>query len=69
MNKIGYIEIKIGAESFISEKAGKFSDFYRILSRIGEGGYGQVFKVQHKKSNLIRAMKSSILFNKSDTES
>lgn len=52
-----YIDVKIGADSFISEKAGKFSDYYRILSRIGEGGYGQVFKVQHKKTGLIRAMK------------
>ena len=53
-----YIDIKIGAESFISAKTGKFSDYYKILSRIGEGGYGQVFKVQHKKSGLVRAMKS-----------
>lgn len=53
-----YIDVKIGADSFISEKTGKFSDYYRILSRIGEGGYGQVFKVQHKKTGLIRAMKS-----------
>ncbi len=55
-----YIDIKIGADSFVSERAGKFSDYYRIISRIGEGGYGQVFKVQHKKSGLIRAMKSSL---------
>ena len=53
-----FVDVKIGADSFISERAGKFSDFYRILSRIGEGGYGQVFKVQHKKTGLIRAMKS-----------
>ncbi len=52
------IDIKIGYESFVSENNGKFSDYYRILNRIGEGGYGQVFKVQHKKSGLIRAMKS-----------
>jgi calcium-dependent protein kinase len=31
------------------------------LSRIGEGGYGQVFKVQHKKTSLMRAMKSRLL--------
>lgn len=55
-----YIDIKIGAESFISEKTGKFSDYYKTISRIGEGGYGQVFKVQHKKSSLIRAMKSRL---------
>lgn len=35
-----FVDVKIGANSFISERTGKFSDFYRILSRIGEGGYG-----------------------------
>lgn len=54
-----YIDIKIGADSFISEKAGKFSDYYKIMNRIGEGGYGQVFKVQHKITGFIRAMKSN----------
>lgn len=50
--------MKIGPENFINEKTGKFSDYYQILTRLGEGGYGQVFKVVHKKSQLVRAMKS-----------
>lgn len=50
--------MKIGPENFINEKTGKFSDCYQILTRLGEGGYGQVFKVVHKKSQLVRAMKS-----------
>lgn len=53
-------DMKIGPENFINEKSGKFSDYYQILTRLGEGGYGQVFKVVHKKSQLIRAMKSRI---------
>jgi serine/threonine protein kinase len=51
--------MKIGSSSFVSERAGRFTSFYRIISRIGEGGYGQVYKVQHKKTGMIRAMKSS----------
>jgi calcium-dependent protein kinase len=59
-SKAGTINIEISPQSFISENSGKFSDYYRIISRIGEGGYGQVFKVQNKKSGLIRAMKSRV---------
>jgi calcium-dependent protein kinase len=58
---LGFINIKIAPESFISEKTDKFSDFYKILTSVGQGGYGQVFKVQHKNSGLIRAMKSRIV--------
>lgn len=53
-----FINFKIGPESFISENKGKFSDYYKIISRIGQGGYGQVFKVQNRHSGLTRAMKS-----------
>lgn len=53
-------DMKIGPENFINERTGKFSDYYQILTRLGEGGYGQVFKVVHKKSQLMRAMKSRL---------
>lgn len=53
------IDMKIGSSSFVSERTGRFTSFYRIVARIGEGGYGQVYKVQHKKTGMIRAMKSS----------
>ena len=61
-------DMKIGPENFINEKTGKFSDFYQILTRLGEGGYGQVFKVVHKKSQLVRAMKSNPLNLLSDPQ-
>ena len=51
--------MKIGSSSFVSERTGRFTSFYRIITRIGEGGYGQVYKVQHKKTGMIRAMKST----------
>ena len=51
--------MKIGSSSFVSERSGRFTSFYRIVTRIGEGGYGQVYRVQHKKTGMIRAMKSS----------
>ena len=47
--------MKIGSSSFVSERTGKFTSFYRIITRIGEGGYGQVYKVQHKKTNVHTA--------------
>lgn len=56
---LGHIDLKISPESFISENTGKFNDCYRIIGSVGQGGYGQVFKVQHKNTGIIRAMKSS----------
>lgn len=56
----GFINIEIGPQSFIKENAGKFSDYYKIITRIGQGGYGQVFKVQNRNSGLLRAMKSRL---------
>ena len=44
-------------------------DNYQILSKIGEGSYGVVWKVRHKKTNLIRAMKkiTKNLLSKTET--
>lgn len=36
------INIDISPQSFVSEKFGRFSDYYRIISRIGQGGCGSV---------------------------
>ena len=35
----------------------KFSDF-DVLTLLGEGSFGKVFKVRHKESNELFAMKS-----------
>ena len=61
-----FINFKIGPESFISENKGKFSDYYKIISSIGQGGYGQVFKVQNRHSGMRRAMKSRLEAKLSD---
>jgi len=36
-----------------------FSDDYDIANCIGQGGYGKVYKVSSKSTQLIRAMKST----------
>lgn len=41
----------------INESKHKVEDKYKILSLIGKGSYGSVYKVQHKQSRLFRAMK------------
>lgn len=49
--------IKINNDIFISEKQSKFDDNYITLKELGEGSFGKVFKVKHKSTNLIRAVK------------
>lgn len=57
-------QISFGHDSFISFNESNFSDEYTVLSCIGKGGYGMVYKVISKKSGLMRAMKSTkILVN------
>lgn len=42
---------------FVSEKKGKISNDYDILTVVGKGGYGEVKKVIHKLTGDVRAMK------------
>jgi calcium-dependent protein kinase len=42
---------------FVSEKKGKITNDYEILSVVGKGGYGEVKKVIHKITGDARAMK------------
>ena len=35
----------------------EFDDSYRILSKLGEGGFGSVYKVQHRHTGLLYAAK------------
>ena len=41
----------------ISKNRNTLADVYKIEGRLGEGGYGQVYLVRHKKMDLLRAMK------------
>jgi calcium-dependent protein kinase len=57
MKRKKYNDIKITTEQFIKENIRKVEEDYRILSIIGKGSYGSIYKVQHKTSGLFRAMK------------
>lgn len=49
--------INIDVQMFISEKRGKITNDYDILTVLGKGGYGEVKKVIHKITGDVRAMK------------
>ena len=49
--------LKINKESFVSIYKGDITHFYEIIKKIGEGGYGKIYKVKNKESGDIRAMK------------
>ena len=48
---------KGNCEKIISKNNLKVTDVYKIEDELGEGGYGKVFLVRHKKMNQLRAMK------------
>ena len=49
--------LKINKESFVSIIKGDITQFYEIVKKIGEGGFGKIYKVKNKESGDIRAMK------------
>lgn len=51
------LSLKINSSAFISENNANPFDFYELVSKLGEGGYGRVYKVKNKKTGSIRAMK------------
>ena len=55
-------------EKIISKNNSKLEEVYKIELQIGEGGYGQVFLVRHKKMNMIRAMKIIPVNSKNEEE-
>lgn len=48
---------KIKISNFIVKNQSRFEHYYETLSRIGSGSYGSVYKVVHKSTGLVRAMK------------
>jgi hypothetical protein len=52
--------LKVDPTIFINKKKGKVSENYTIDTVLGEGTYGKVVLVTHKKTLLKRALKSSL---------
>lgn len=50
--------MKIGTDTFRIVKNESYKNAYKIIGYIGQGGYGKVYKVEHRVSKQIRAMKS-----------
>lgn len=50
-------EIEINASSCVLKRNTNPEEIYELISEIGEGSYGRVVKVKHKKTLEIRAMK------------
>ena len=50
-------DLKVNAGLVVNCNSENPKDKYKILKKVGEGGYGTVWKVQHIKTGLIRAMK------------
>jgi len=50
-------DLKISGGLFLTEGKGDPYLFYEVIKTLGEGAYGQVFKVMNKKTKNIRAMK------------
>eukprot|EP01066_Platyproteum_vivax_P006551 Platyproteum_vivax@DN232_c0_g1_i1.p1 len=43
---------------FIGERAGRVTDFYEIKQKLGDGAFGKVQKIVHKKTKERRALKT-----------
>ena len=61
-----FSELPITSKYAIIRKDCSPLEDYDIISRLGEGTYGKVFKVRNKTSKIIRAMKQISKYNMSD---
>ena len=50
--------MKVSVDIFVSLKKGTITANYILGDVLGEGAYGKVWKVTHKTTHMIRAMKS-----------
>ena len=55
-------------EKIISKNKNSLTDIYELEYQLGEGGFGQVYLVRHKKMNLLRAMKAIPINSKSEKQ-
>ena len=51
------MDLKFARENFVGETKGKLLDSYEVLTQLGKGGYGKVYKVKNIKTGEIRACK------------
>ncbi|CAD8181434.1 unnamed protein product [Paramecium pentaurelia] len=49
--------VKLGADVFVNLKQGSIHKYYTTGEVLGQGAYGKVWKVTHKNTGMIRAMK------------
>ena len=60
--------LSITSEYVIVKKQGSPISDYDIISKIGEGAYGKVYKVRNKHNHKIRAMKQIYHFNMNENK-
>jgi calcium-dependent protein kinase len=58
-------DIKINTTNVVNQKECSPGDYYNFEKKLGEGSYGEVYRVRHKTLNFIRAVKKIIRRTKS----
>lgn len=61
----GQKDIKINTTVIVNKTEGSPAEHYVIEKKLGEGSYGEVYKVRQKSINVVRAMKKIIRKDKS----